>query len=277
MINKLYKYLPKKLKIIVDEVSKIIHGPNNIKKKDVIILKKMQRYRPSTINFNYKKLYFTDSASLLFIYDEIFIKQIYKFNCKHDQPVIIDAGANIGLSVIYFKLLFPKAKIIAFEPDNEVFNTLKKNIDSFSLTNVNIINKGLWFEETELSFHSEGADAGRITIETNNSIIHKIKTTKLSEYLNQNKIDLLKIDIEGAEYEVLKECKQYLTNVNMLFVEYHSFTNKPQELNELIQFIRESGLRIININVPGKNVNSPFIETNIYAGMDLQLNIYAIR
>jgi FkbM family methyltransferase len=240
-------------------------------------LKQTPRFKKGSFKFNDKELQYMDSASLLFIYDEIFNKQIYNFKTEIKSPLIIDAGANIGLSVIYFKMKYPDAKIIAFEPDEEVFNVLKNNVASFGFNDVNLIKKGLWKEETVLTFHSEGADGGRIAENENKGKLIKIETAKLSSYLKNNQIELLKIDIEGAEFEVLKECKEFLGNVDKLFVEYHSFIDQKQELGEMLGFITNAGLKIINISVPGLSINSPFSDKINFGEMDLQLNIFAMR
>jgi FkbM family methyltransferase len=239
-------------------------------------LKQIPRYTKGSITIFGKQYFFVDSASFIFIYEEIFRKQIYKFKCEHANPIIIDAGANIGLAILYFKKLFPNANITAFEPDENVFQVLQKNMDSFGFKDVNLIKKGLWTEETELSFNAEGADAGRILTSQQDTKVIKIQTVKLSDYLKNNKIDLLKIDIEGAEFEVLKEAEAYLKNVQNMFVEYHSFVGKEQYLAELLQILKGAGFRI-NINTPGLVSQNPFMQINQYNGMDMQLNIYAIR
>ena len=61
---------------------------------------------------NYKRPY-----ELLHTYRELFCKEMYQFNSLSDEPVILDCGSNIGLSVLYFKTIYPKAKVWAFEPD----------------------------------------------------------------------------------------------------------------------------------------------------------------
>jgi len=134
-----------------------------------------------TIKFNNKDFQYLDSASLLFIYDEIFNKQIYNFKTDRKSPVIIDAGANIGLSVIYFKLKFPEAQITAFEPDEEVFSVLKNNMASFGFKGLSLIKKGLWKEETTLTFNSEGADAGRISENDNEGTKEIANSSKKSD------------------------------------------------------------------------------------------------
>ena len=69
-----------------------------------------------------KILKIPDSASYLSSREEIFDQQIYRFNTSNSKPYIVDCGANIGLSIIYFKQLFPNAEIVAFEPDEKIFN-----------------------------------------------------------------------------------------------------------------------------------------------------------
>ncbi|ACF14964.1 methyltransferase FkbM family [Chloroherpeton thalassium ATCC 35110] len=222
-----------------------------------------------------KKLTYVDSASFCFIYKEVFETGIYNFNAESDTPYIIDAGANIGLGVIFFKSIYPNAKIIAFEPDEKVFEILNYNIEAFGLQDVHLVKKGLWDQETILKFYSEGADAGRIAIEEDKGDIIEIPVISLRPYLNQE-VDLLKIDIEGAEYVVLKECEDLLKNVKNIFIEYHSFIGKEQNLAEIIFILKNSGFRY-NINTPGLVSQNPFTQINTYNGMDMQLNIYAFR
>jgi FkbM family methyltransferase len=271
-----YNALPKKMKVVFDRKNFNRNKSNFIKYETIELLKTTPRYTKGTIKFDQKKIEYIDSASLLFIYDEIFNKQIYNFKTDSKTPVIIDAGANIGMSVIYFKMKFPNAKITAFEPDEEVFNVLKNNVASFEFKEVELVKKGLWKEVTVLTFNSEGADAGRISDKKENGKVIKIETSLLSNYLKSNTIDLLKIDIEGAEFEVLNECKAYLKNVNNIFIEYHSFTGQEQVLPELLGILKSAGFRL-NINAPGLTSMSPFIKLNEYNGMDMQLNIYGMR
>jgi FkbM family methyltransferase len=271
-----YNVLPKKMKVVFDRKNFNRNKSNFIKYETIELLKATPRYTRGTIKFDQKKIEYLDSASLLFIYDEIFNKQIYNFKTVSQTPIIIDAGANIGMSLIYFKMKFPNAKITAFEPDEEVFNVLKNNVASFEFKEVELVKKGLWKEVTVLTFNSEGADAGRISDKNENGKVIKIETSLLSNYLKSNTIDLLKIDIEGAEFEVLNECKAYLKNVNNIFIEYHSFSGQEQFLPELLGVLKSAGFRL-NINAPGLTSMSPFMKLNEYNGMDMQLNIYGMR
>ena len=105
--------------------------------KELRRIKRIPRYKKGTTKIFGFDFTFVDSASFIGQYEEIFKKQSYKFIPINDQPIIIDCGSNIGVSILYYFRQYPKAKIIAFEPDKNIFQVLKKNIekagDSFNL------------------------------------------------------------------------------------------------------------------------------------------------
>lgn len=235
---------------------------------------KKGRFISNDTNIFGLKFKYVDSASFVFIYKEIFQKEIYKFSINNSNPYIIDCGANIGLSVLYFKRIYPQAHIVAFEPDFKIFETLSENVRTFNLKDVLTVNKAVWSSETELDFYSDGSDGGRIkNNEMLDSKVQKVKTTTLSNYLNRP-VDLLKIDIEGAELEVLKSIKDQLQNVTFLFIEYHSFVNSKQLLNELLEILVQCNFRYYIEHI-GVKSNHPFDKINSENGMDNQLNIFA--
>jgi FkbM family methyltransferase len=233
------------------------------------------RYKETQTGLLTPSITAVDALSCVFMYKEVFEKEIYKFASQTDTPVIIDCGANIGLPVIYWKRLFPSAKITAFEPDQEVFEVLQKNMTAHKLDDVQLLKQGLWKEETTLTFYSEGADGGRIA-NNEEGTKESIQTKRLSTYLTDIHVDFLKIDIEGAECEVLNECKQQLKNVKNIFVEYHSFVNQEQNLDSVLQILREAGFRVY-VEHAGIHSEFPYIERESALGMDLQLNIYGYR
>ncbi len=235
------------------------------------------RFQELEIEFLGTPIRVPDSASLRFLNHELFGLEIYKFKNEKDTPLIIDCGANIGLSVIYFKRLFPKAKVIAFEPDKKIFDYLKFNINSFGFKDVELINKGLWKEETVLKFFSEGADGGRIANESMHENIIEIETVKLSSYLNnETHIDFLKLDIEGAETQVLLECEAYLSQVKNIFIEYHSFSQQKQTLSTILSILENNGFRYYIEHI-GVKSEHPFVSINDYVGFDNQLNIFGYK
>ena len=243
--------------------------------KDKKIISKIPRYIAGSFSHNRLNIKFSDSASFLFMYNEIFEKQIYNFKTNSDKPFIIDCGANIGLSIIYFKQLYPAATILGFEPDPGAFEILTYNIKQLGFFDVEVMEKGLWDKETRLSFFAEGADGGRIALESDKENLKHIYTVRLKDYLNKH-VDFLKIDIEGAETTVLYDCADSLRNVDRIFIEYHSFLDQKQELHKLLKVLLETGFRY-NIQHIGSFSPSPYLKINSYLKMDNQLNIFAYR
>jgi FkbM family methyltransferase len=171
--------------------------------------------------------------------------------------------------------LYPNSKIIGFEPDDKVFKALEQNIKSFNLSDVELIKKACWNEETTLKFYSEGADGGRVAKDFDKEQIIEVQTIGLRKFLDK-KVDFLKIDIEGAEVEVLHDISDLLVNVEKIFVEYHSFVEKEQMLPEIFATLKGAGFRL-HVSSPGLISLSPFLKLNTYADMDNQLNIYGFR
>jgi FkbM family methyltransferase len=241
--------------------------------RDTEQLKEVKRYTQGSINIFGKPFIYADSLSFYYMYKEIFEKKIYSFN-NSNNPYIIDCGANIGLSILFYKLNYNDAEVLAVEADRAIFDILSKNIKAFNLSNVTTINKAVWKENKELDFFSEGADAGRLHNDSNKPNSYKVDTIKLSDLILK-RVNLLKIDIEGAEYEVLEEAKDKLHMVDNLFVEYHSFYNKPQQLDKILSIIQYSGFRYYIQNI--YDVPAPFINKSVHSEMDMQVNIFAYR
>jgi len=246
------------------------------REKELERLKNAPRYTPLTTSILGKPLSLVDGKSFYYSYREVWEDNIYKFLSKTSNPFIIDGGSNIGLSIIYFKKLYPKSKIIGFEADPTVYKTLESNLKSFGYDNVEIYNQALWKEESTLEFAVEGADAGRVAQNNQEQSQHRAKVPAvcLSNYLSQP-VDFLKLDIEGAETAVLKECANYLNQVNNVFVEYHSFWEQPQTINEILSILKDANFRVSIHNQFASR--QPFVKQPLQLGMDLQLNIFAYR
>lgn len=234
------------------------------------------RYTKTVMQIKGKELVVPDLASFNFMKKEIFDTEIYKFITSNPNPYIIDCGANIGLSIIYLKSLYPDSKIVAFEPDPEIFQILKENVKKFSFSGVELIQKALWDKEKDIQFCAEGADGGLLLdVHGGKEVTNTVKAISLNSYLNEP-VAFLKLDIEGAETTVLKDIQGKLINIERIFVEYHSFVGQRQTLNEIIDILTKANFRL-HISSPGLTSSTPFIHLNIYNNMDMQLNIYGIK
>lgn len=272
--RKILKPIPPEIKALIKRKlnKSTLKTPTEFEK-----LKRVPRYTKTSAVIDGFKLVIPDSASFLFMYDEIFRTEIYKFKTNNQRPYIIDGGANIGLASIYFKKLYPNAEIVAFEPDPDIYDILETNITNHAFENIKLIKKGLWNEETILKFQVEGADSGIIDAfnKNDNTNIQNVSVTSLKPFL-QKPVDFLKLDIEGSETVVLKDIAEDLGNVTRIFVEYHSFVGQEQTLNDIINVLKAANFRLY-ISSPGISSKSPFINLSVYRGMDMQLNIYGIK
>jgi len=214
-----------------------------------------------------------DGSSFYASYREIFLGELYRFPSANPAPRIVDCGANCGVSVVYFKQLFPAAKIIAVEADPAIFALLEWNVSHRELRDVTLINKAVAVGTQPVTFHREGADAGRIHTLADTKEHITVPVVSLDELLCEP-VDMLKIDIEGAETDVL--CKsERLQNVAQLMVEYHSFGDTPQALHELLSALASNGFRyyVQSQFCPAR----PLVDHSSHLGMDLQLNIFGKR
>ena len=212
--------------------------------------------------------------------EEVLVDEIYKFEANTISPTIIDCGASIGLSIIYLKRLFPNSSIIAFEPDKKIYEVCKNNINLFKFSSVEIIDAAVWVENGITSFLPDDSLGGKIVSSIDvkkDSSLYAIKTIRLKDYITK-KIDFLKIDIEGAELDVLRDCQQELRFVDKMFVEDHSDVTKPQQLQELLDIISKAGFRYY-IKHAMDYMQYPFVDYKRSWNLpfDLQLNVFAYR
>jgi FkbM family methyltransferase len=237
-------------------------------------LRGLPRYQPTTTDILGRAVELVDSLSFIYMFEEIFEREIYRFNAETESPYVLDCGSNIGLSVIYCKQLYPRARVVAFEADDEIFAVLKRNVERWELNEVELVCRAVWSEETTLNFKHEGADGGRIERAGESANDKSVRTVRLRDYLDR-RVDFLKVDIEGAETETLKDCADRLHNVENLFVEYHSFDGERQTLDALVRVLAEANFRL-HVHSPNASPR-PFVRRDLNAGMDLQLNIFAFR
>lgn len=238
-----------------------------------------ERYKEKR-NIKFMDLVFDIPDNLSFIYQikEIFGDEIYKFDTKKQKPTIIDCGANVGVSTLYFKKLYKDAEIYAFEADKKIFRYLEQNTKNNSANDIKLYNKAIWIDNDGIYFASDGADGGHITLDSKNA--QKIDSIRLKDILSKHSnIDFLKLDIEGAENEVMVDCKDSLHNIQNIFIEYHQKYDKSQNLGEIINILDKANFRIYLENITKRK--SPFYKnlSQKYSDceFELQVNIFAFK
>jgi FkbM family methyltransferase len=235
---------------------------------------KLPRFTPGATELFGRRIEFLDAWSYSEMHEELFNRQFYRFTARTEQPLIIDVGANIGMSVLYFKCLYPKSRVIAFEADPAIYQVLQRNVAAYELEGVELVPQAVWKCETELEFQSGNWLSGRVLNHRPGIKTVKVPACRLQGYLEQS-VDLLKLDIEGAETDVLLDCADSLKNVQNIVLEHHSFLNKPQNLHVVVNLLHNAGFRLFM--EPSARPRQPLMARTFNHGMDVQINIFGFR
>ncbi len=145
-----------------------------------------------------------------FIQDFSPIKGYEKFRNLKQGDVVIDAGAYPGDYTLFAaKKVGPEGRVIALEPGKKNRNILKRNLHLAGVSNVQVVPKGLWNESATLHMNQQGL-ASQITASEPDCTIEAVTLDHLVAELQLEKVDVLKMDIEGAELEALQGAQQTL-------------------------------------------------------------------
>lgn len=195
-------------------------------------------------------------------YDDL----VFLFNKLNRSPkVIFDCGANVGFVTYQFHKRFKSSSIYSFEPNPSVFKILKKSTKSNK--NVHVFNKGVGNEDILLSFYKNNNTGTSSFLEPND--FHKahlarkfqkieIPTISINQFCKEqfiDKIDILKLDIEGFELNALKGCEEMLVKnkIDFIYTEVNLIPTYEGQclIEEVISFLRR--LNYIPYNFYGNN------------------------
>ena len=196
----------------------------------------------------YRLDYFNQSHTL-FLVHEIFVNAAYDFTTPNTRPRIVDCGANIGMAVLFFKAVRPEAEVIAFEPHPVTFARLLDTIHSNGLHNVHAENAAVGGTDGTGAFYSQPSDHGSLTGSVDRSWGGderlEIRTVRLSGWIREP-VDFLKIDVEGAEYDVIDDLIETdaIRWVREAAIEYHDLETKPGRLTRMTTALEAAGFHI---------------------------------
>ena len=215
-----------------------------------------------------------DPHSDLLVFEQVFLNQEYLPVCeyiinnllatKSKNFIIIDAGANVGYTSLYFSSIFPQADIYSIEPDSNNFSLLKDNItlNQLHLKIHPLENALLGKTEINLTTNNnfrDGKDWAITVVES--EVETNLKSISIPELVNKyefNEIDILKIDIEGAErFLFLEDCNlKYLKIVKSIIIEIHDeFDCRSQ----IYATLKKYNFIILNLGESTLAINSRFI------------------
>ena len=162
-------------------------------------------------------------------YRQVFIDQEYAFHTETAPEAIIDAGANIGLASVYFANKYPDARIIAIEPEQSNFDLLKENTAPYP--NITAVQAALWNRNEEINLIDPGlgkwgfmTDGKQPPGQSPDNVCHAVKAftvDRIIEDYDLKRVNILKVDIEGAEKEVFSDTSAWIDSVDSIIVELH--------------------------------------------------------
>lgn len=175
-------------------------------------------------SLKYRPLIIRKDTSDEEVFRSIFVLGEFKLPIKINPKLIIDGGAYTGLSSLYYSSKYPSAKIIAIEPETSNFNILEKHTKN--LPNILRINAGLWNKNAFLKIIDMGIGKWGFAVkEVSELEQYDLKAVTINEVLKKsefNKIDILKIDIEGSEKQLFSSnYNSWLKKVNIIVIELH--------------------------------------------------------
>ena len=183
------------------------------------------RYTPGEIVLDGYRLAYADLLTLCPQWHDIFVGGALRFESPVPEPRILDCGANVGLAALYFKRLYPGARITAYEADPALAVLCGRNLAANGAEDVDVEAAAVWCAGGAVRFQQEGADSGAIEgmsagLRANAVTVPAVR---LRDVIAVERIDLLKLDIEGAETAVLADCAEALDNVAAIVMELHEF------------------------------------------------------
>ena len=211
-------------------------------------------------------------SDALFLLHEIFVNGTYVFSTPLPAPRIIDCGANIGMATLFFKALYPAASITAVEPAPETFERLRQNIASNHLRDVTLINAALAEREGVVAFGAYQHEPGSLIARTTGSftgVSRTVPAMTLSSLLDRP-ADFVKLDIEGMEYEVVRElvASGRAEHVHEMVLEFHDADTRSGELSAMIAALGATGMQVDRRDDPGGKTGTLRARSMASAGTD---------
>ena len=169
-----------------------------------------------------------------------------KFEIKSNDTVI-DVGAHIGLFTMYATQSCKNGNIYSYEPVKENFEILKANIAINNLQDVKIFNSAVSNSDSTITLFINNDESGHsmFSESSENIIVNSTTLMKIFDKNNIKKCNFLKLDCEGAEYEIIEKLpSKYFKMIEKMVIEYHMFDLHPELLEKLKNKLLENNFKL---------------------------------
>ncbi len=202
----------------------------NVRPSSLLMRKKSETI---TINFYGKPLKVRAGTSDIFVFHQVFLDEMYApgqsfLNPNLSRKLIIDGGANVGYTSIFFANAYPQARILAVEPEERNYAMLLENVKFYP--NIVPIHAALWNKKGRLQItNPNGIECAfqvserALTSENRSQSIEALTITDLLTETNSDSIEILKLDIEGSEIELFRSNTDWLGKTHMIVIELHDW------------------------------------------------------
>lgn len=164
-----------------------------------------------------------DSSELIAM-GEVFVKEEYRLELPEPPRTVLDCGANVGFASAYFAARYPEATVYAVEADPSTFVTLEQL--SGQLANVRAVHRAVTGSDGPVTFHSSARSMGSSMFARHNEgdTVVEVPGSSLATLLDElgiERVDLLKLDVEGAEFDLLEAARPVLDRIGTIVAEIH--------------------------------------------------------
>ncbi|HUK32782.1 MAG TPA: FkbM family methyltransferase [Vicinamibacterales bacterium] len=189
---------------------------------------------------------YADLVSFCPQFHEIFVDRGLEFHTANRSPRILDCGSNVGAASLFFKRQYPDARITAYEADPELSAMTRRNLERNGAADVDVVHAALWTANGTVTFLAEGSDSGMIgglagSLEGFAAKTLTVPSLRLRDVLADDHVDLLKLDIEGAEGDVLKDCEPVLDRVSAIVMDLHEFDPNDRQSSRVFDCLARAG------------------------------------
>jgi len=161
---------------------------------------------------------------------EIFVDELYRSPRPLVPPAvrrIVDVGANVGYALTYFTQAYPAATIVAFEPHPTHLAQIECNLTANGLSDRVRVIRAAAATQSGGAFLIDAGEASRVIDRAGDGRI-PITVVDFFEVIGAAPIDLLKLDCEGAEYDLLMDSRFAQLDVRALVLEWHTGPQRPR-------------------------------------------------
>ncbi|PHR67166.1 FkbM family methyltransferase [Alcanivorax sp.] len=200
-----------------------------------------------------------------YLIKEIFEKEIYRFQCAHEAPLIVDCGTNIGLGLLYFKTIYPDSRIVTFEADPLSASVARKNINFLGLTGIDLVEKAITDTtgSTDFFVFPDSLENIPVCSTFENALARRriiVESMAAAELpCLDNGVDFMKVDIEGGESNVISSLVESgkLRKVKTFVIEYHHWVKQKYSFDEFLTVFKRHGFLMEMVDEEGAHPAYP--------------------